>query len=295
MGVCRRFVTGAGLAAMIPTIAFTTDASAQGLPPLIFGQPADDENEPLSYQRLKAKADKAAKAYQRQPFKLVIGGGAFAAPTYLGGSKYEIGPMPIVDVNWRDIVWLRGRTLGLNLYKNKWVTLGPVIRVDTGRDSSDSTNIKGMHDINPTAEVGGFVEGKYKKVSLRLAAYQDVAQGHGGTVVRTRLQYSTRFLIAFHLQANVFANWASSPYMDSYFSVTPDDASKTKFTTYKAKAGFRDVGSSLALTFSFAEHWGVVVRGRYARLVGDAADSPIVKEGGSANQYFLGAGIFYRY
>ena len=46
---------------------------------------------------------------------------------------------------------------------------------------------------------------------------------------------------------------------------------------------------------SFAEHWGLLVRARYARLLGNAADSPIVKDGGSADQFFIGAGIFYRY
>lgn len=293
MGVRRRLVMIT--AAAFPTAVPGPGLHAQGLPPLIFGQPTDDENEPLTYERLKAKADRRAEEYEKQPFKMIVGIGAFVAPGYLGGSKYRFGPMPIVDINWRDRVWLRGRTLGVNVFRNKWLKLGPVVRVDTGRDSDKHTNINGMHDVDASAELGGFIEGSYKKFSLRVAVYQGVGGGHDGTIVRTRLQYSSRFLIAFHIQANLFANWASGPYMRSYFSVTPVDAARTKFNTYKAKAGFRNVGSSIALTFSFAEHWGILIRGRYSRLLGEAADSPIVKSGGSADQFFIGAGIFYRF
>lgn len=300
MGLCR-LVAVAGIAAFSISTFSNPPAKAQGLPPLIFGQPADDENEPLKYESIKERADREAKQYQEQPFKLVIGIGGYTANEYLGSSKFEFGPMPILDVNWRDRIWLRGRTLGVNAFKNDWLRFGPLVRVDTGRDSGDSRNIKGVHDVNASAEFGGFIEGTHKlpgsleTLSLRLAIYQGVGGGHDGMIIRPRLQYTRRFWLAFYLQANIFANWANGPYMRSYFSITDADASRTKFNKYVAKSGFRDVGTSVAITFSFAEHWGVLLRGRYARLLGNAADSPIVRDGGSRDQYFLGAGVFYRY
>ncbi len=54
--------------------------------------------------------------------------------------------------------------------------------------------------------------------------------------------------------------------------------------TFEADAGFRDVRLTLGALVPLTEHWLVGVRVMLMRLVGDAADSPIVDGSGSANQ-----------
>jgi len=45
----------------------------------------------------------------------------------------------------------------------------------------------------------------------------------------------------------------------------------------------------------WTEHWGVTGTIGVRQLVGDAADSPIVKDAGSATQGMAAAGIVYRF
>ena len=44
-----------------------------------------------------------------------------------------------------------------------------------------------------------------------------------------------------------------------------------------------------------ANPWSVYTRFAYNRLLGDAADSPVVDDVGSADQYAFGGGVFYRF
>ena len=44
---------------------------------------------------------------------------------------------------------------------------------------------------------------------------------------------------------------------------------------------------------SLSQNWHLAGGVIYSRLVGDAADSPVVKDRGSENQFFAGAGVVY--
>jgi outer membrane protein len=55
----------------------------------------------------------------------------------------------------------------------------------------------------------------------------------------------------------------------------------------------RDIRVPLVAIFSFSEKWHVAGGVIYSRLLGDAADSPIVDNRGSEDQFFAGIGIAY--
>jgi MipA family protein len=49
------------------------------------------------------------------------------------------------------------------------------------------------------------------------------------------------------------------------------------------------------LTYMLDRNWGLYTYAGYDRLVRDAADSPIVREFGSRNQWSGGLGFFYSF
>ena len=44
----------------------------------------------------------------------------------------------------------------------------------------------------------------------------------------------------------------------------------------------------MSYTYAFGERWSVTGVGRYARLLSDAEDSPVVDDRGDANQFVVG-------
>jgi outer membrane scaffolding protein for murein synthesis (MipA/OmpV family) len=81
--------------------------------------------------------------------------------------------------------------------------------------------------------------------------------------------------------------------MQTYFAVTPDQAlaSVAGLGVYDAEAGFKDVFVGGTAKIALSELWTLRFSARYARLIGDAADSPLVE---SENQWTAGVGLTYR-
>jgi outer membrane scaffolding protein for murein synthesis (MipA/OmpV family) len=77
--------------------------------------------------------------------------------------------------------------------------------------------------------------------------------------------------------------------------VDADNARRSGFSTYDAGGGIKGIGLSMNAAYQWDEHWGVTGMIGLTQLVGDAADSPIVDDAGSATQGVAALGISYRF
>jgi outer membrane protein len=87
--------------------------------------------------------------------------------------------------------------------------------------------------------------------------------------------------------------WSSASFMEQRFGVTPSDSTATGLPVYTAGAGMRQVYAWPAVIVRVSERWFVGTGAFYQRLTGDAADSPIVAERGTPNQWTAGVGVAY--
>ena len=65
------------------------------------------------------------------------------------------------------------------------------------------------------------------------------------------------------------------------------------FQPFSAGAGFKDVRLSPLLVAHFSRNWHLGTGIMIKQLVGDAADSPVVDDRGSATQILVGASLLY--
>ena len=79
------------------------------------------------------------------------------------------------------------------------------------------------------------------------------------------------------------------------YGVTGMIAARSGLSTYDPDGGIKDVGVSVNAIYQWNEHWGVTGMVGLTQLVGDAADSPIVDDEGSATQGLFAAGLLYRF
>ena len=87
----------------------------------------------------------------------------------------------------------------------------------------------------------------------------------------------------------------SSDCMKTFYGIDAAQSAQSGLAQYEAGSGFKHVGASLMADYSINRERAGFASLRYKRLVGDAADSPIVANFGDRDQVSAGIGIKYRF
>lgn len=228
-----------------------------------------------------------------------LGTGAMFQPKYEGSNQYKAAPLPMLMISYRDLVFLRGPMLGANAITwkgprpNDKLQVGPLVRYQSGRDQDDSSALHGMGDIDSGVELGGFINYSTGPWSAGLTLFRDVSGSHDGTTVKVSAGNRLPLAPKWMLRSEIATTWADDAYTETFFGVTAAQSARSGLRQYQPEGGFKDAGLTLDLDYSLTEHWGITTRLGYKRLLGDAADSPLVKDRGSADQ--LNGGLFVTY
>ena len=220
----------------------------------------------------------------------VIGG---IAPEYRGSDEYRLGAAPNIHIEWNDFLYFKGRKLGVRLLNAEHVYGGAFLRYNGGREDDDD-GLRGLGDISRTIISGAYLNFRYEGIRLRTEVRHDfLNEGHGTLVIMrlgTRLPWKDPL---FRLE--VETTWADDEYMDTFFSISNFQSLNSGLSQYSAESGIRDVSLSLSSGFKISQHWSLSGQVRYQRLLGEAADSPIVSEAGSENNFIVGFGLNYTF
>ena len=229
--------------------------------------------------------------------------GAASLPEFEGADEDQIVPFGVLRLNaWGAGIEIDGLQGRVNLLgEGSVLRAGPAFSLTLPRDSDDPA-IEALREVDIAVEVGGYVgfetpfgglnEGT---LSGMVQVRNDVLGEHDGLLVTPELEYFFAVNRIFRIGAGVNATWASEDYMNAYFDVTANDAVASGLPQFNADSGFKDAGAEVYSILSLSEQWGVFSRVAYNRLIGDAADSPIVRQAGDRDQLFYGAGVFYRF
>lgn len=227
--------------------------------------------------------------------------GAAYGPDYEGSDDYEFQPIPFASIVYDDFIFITGPSLGVNLlnfegpFGDDRFKAGPIARYSFGRDEDDNHALDGLGDVDDSIEVGGFLNYEIGIWSAGLTVVQDVAGGHDGLVAEATTGVTVPITEQLRSSLEASATFADSNYMEAYFGVSPSQSAESGLAQFEADAGFKDVGITLGLNYMFTESIGLSGRAQYKRLLADAADSPIVADEGSADQFFTGLFLTYRF
>lgn len=237
-------------------------------------------------------------------WRVTIGVGAIAAPEYMGADDMEASVLPLVDIEWRDRLFLSTRKgLGGYAVNEKRAAqpllgvfdsyqLGGSVRYAFGRDEDDNTRLNGLGDIDDTAELGIFGELGMGNFVFSGEVYGDVGSGHEGVHGELAAAYRMSVTEKWMVSAGPVAKFGSEDFTDSFFGVNATQAARSVYNTYDTDGGFYSVGVDAMSRYSFDENWSLTALAGYSRLVGDAADSPIVEEEGA---FTAGAFVAYTF
>ncbi len=224
-----------------------------------------------------------------------VGAAAFAAPAYEGADTTKLRVLPTLDVRYGDLAFLSFRDgLGANLIRSGTLRAGPVVKYRVGRDESDDSALRGLGNVDGTVELGGFLRYGLGPVELGAELRQGV-NGHEGTVGELSARWSTALSPTVRLGVGPEVAFADAQFMQSYFGVDARQAARSRLRRHDPDGGFYRIGVGGFVGWSVAPGITLGLNAGVARLLGDAADSPIVKDRGDPTQFVLGTSISYRF
>ncbi len=133
-----------------------------------------------------------------------------------------------------------------------------------------------MPDIDASIELGIFFEsfsGPWRfKGDIRRGLSNG---GHQGIVASFDAAIGSGLSESTNLIAGTFFHYADAAFSQKYFSVRSTESTATR-SAYTAGAGLKDYGAYLTFVQNISDPVFVSASGRFTRLVGSAAESPLV-------------------
>lgn len=237
-------------------------------------------------------------------FELELGGGAFFQPDYKGSKDYKVRPLPWGSLSFRRgdrYIEISGPSLRANIIGGGRFEFGPTLSSEMGRDSNiTNMTVRRLGRIRDASMAGAFFNidfdlGKGSAIQVGAEATADLGHTNEGKVAKIDVSYRRLLGDRWMVMTAVSTSWADNNYMDTYFGVTPAGAQTSGLPAYTAKSGLENIELSSALYYRLNQRWSAVAFVRYQRLLGSAADSPIVRQEGSADQPGVGLAVLRKF
>lgn len=229
---------------------------------------------------------------------VLLGGVIDWKPAFPGANSRNTGFFPLIAV-WNDDermpVETPDESFGINFIgDDEDMSAGFVLATSPRRRQRDVG--LDVRNVGFGVEAGGFAQSWLgDAVRLRAEVRQGIG-GHGGMTadVAADLVYRDR-ADDVHLTLGLRLRWGNGRHQRRYFGVTAEEALANGIAAYRPGSGIYAYGAVASAHVVVAPTIGVYGFGGYERLIGDAADSPIVRTVGNRDQVSFGIGLSYRF
>jgi outer membrane protein len=225
-----------------------------------------------------------------------IGAGAQLVPSYPGADGFSVRPLV-------DIARARGdepfefeapdESFGFPLLRKDGFAIGPSLNFEGSRTAKDVGTT--VPKVGFTVEAGGFVQYAFSENFRFRAEVRKGIGGHKGLIANVGADLVKRKGDDWLFSIGPRMTIADKKYHRAYFSVAPADSLPSGLPAYSAGGGIQAVGITAGYITQFSRRWGLYSYAKYDRLVGDAAESPIVRSYGSRDQFSGGLALTYTF
>ncbi len=255
-------------------------------------------------------AASAGESTEKTPrrWRLTVGAGVLSSPAFQGSKDYQVIAFPNVKVEFKDLFFASLKDgVGYNfIHSNGW-RIGPLVkykfdRKEDGNNSfrvagNKSSALKGLGNVDATFECGGFLEYSYKPFAYKVEIRQGV-DGHKGMIGEASINYSgaiERFGPPVFYAVGPRVTFADSAYINAYFGINQTQSVNSGLNRYDAASGLVSYGIGGFMSMPIYGPASVSLFGVFDRLGSEVANSPLIKQRGSENQFAIGLGATYRF
>jgi len=225
-----------------------------------------------------------------------VGLGAKVQPEYIGADSSEIAPLFHINIARGTNQFRFGApddSAGISVVSKNGFSFGPAANLASSRKDSDVGAPVGK--VKTTLEAGAFAQYEANDSWRVRGELLKGLGGHDGLVGSVGADKIWRDGDKYVFSIGPRVLFSDSKYQRAYFGVSPAAAVATGLPAYRPSGGVHALAVASGLSYQFNDRFGMFGFGRYERLVGDAARSPIVREFGSRNQLSAGIGLNYTF
>ena len=201
-----------------------------------------------------------------------IGAGVEYGPAYLGSDDQEASPWLILRNGSLSRPTPEGQT-------TDGFSVVPSFNYIGRRDPDDHKALTGMDNISAAGEIGARFGYDFGDTS----SYVSLRKGFGGNDglrgefgAKYRLDTTDRLT----LWGKAEAKYGNDDFTQTYFGVTDAEAVTSRYSAYSPDGGIYAAAIGLEARYKLTDDYALLGEVNYTRLLGDAADSPLVESKG---------------
>lgn len=219
--------------------------------------------------------------------------GAKLTPEFIGDDSMKFAPLVKFNLKRGEGPFKFGApddNFGIAVVSGEKFSAGPTLKFQGSRKNSEVGAEVGK--VPTTFEAGAFVQYQVSdSVRLRSELRKGIG-GHRGLVGSVGADKVWRDGDRYLFSVGPRVAFSDGRYQRAYFGVDDEAALATGLEPYRPGGGIHGAGVVASAHYQLGESaWGLFGFAEYQRLLGDSADSPIVREYGSPNQFSVGAAI----
>lgn len=257
-------------------------------------------------------AESAAQGPEMRPpaWDVTVGAITLVMPEYAGAEEYRILPIPVARISYRERVYLGPSTVGLgfgggvNFLRAGNLTASAEVTVLDSRSADRADALAGMNGQETAIGAGLGLTWRRNGWAIGVGAAHGFNDGTG-IIGTASLGYTKMFGRVLILTTSANLTAANAKQMRREFGITAEEAARRQAlidegddrletdegVAYRPGASLRSVGPSLSAVVLLSPRWSLIGFGGADYLVGDAAESPLVRRRTSVSGGF---GIGYR-
>ena len=217
-------------------------------------------------------------------------------PDYQGSDDYEIDVLPLLQVTYKDWLYLDSLALGAIWNLPYGFRLQTGISYEEGRESSDNDALDGLDDIDDTAVLDAGLFYDIGDLTLGFALEQDLLDQGKGLVTFLGARYTFEFLDGrLEVVPQVDISFANARHMRTEFGIKQSEADDSAFDAYRPGAGLKSYGFATGLDFQLTEHWTILGEAGIEFYGSEATDSPLLDEAGADYGAEIELALVYRF
>lgn len=237
-----------------------------------------------------------ALAQDENDIRVRVGLGVQTLPDFVGADDNSLAPLFDLSIKRGTEPFEASapdKSMGFALISSGGFSLGPAVNFERKRKDSDVGAPLGK--VKATIETGGFVQYDVSDSFRLWGELRKGLGGHEGLVGNIAADYIVRDGDRYAITIGPRLLFSDSKYQRAYFGVSPEAALASGLPAYRPDGGLHAIAAASGVHYSIGGAWGLFGYARYEHLIGDAADSPVIRELGSKNQYSGGIGLTYAF